>query len=210
MKKLNFGPGYASVLTVGFLAVSANAQVVISNFPGNDGIASQFLDPLRLKGMAFVVDGSSDYVITSATLRFEVLSTDVAPNLTIRKDNGSGAPGAIVGTFTNPSSYTVGHGSYTFTSSIPVAAAGTYWLTLGGDTGTGPFHWNGSSPAQTPTGTWTHAGQLFTQDGGTNWAGSGVMNTYELTATPSSVPEPASMAVLGAGALILLRRRNRR
>ena len=157
--------------------------------------------------MSFLVDASSAYTIQSATLRFNVFSTDMVPVLTLHEDSGSDKPGAILGTFTNPGGYALGISNYTFTGSFLVQPSTKYWIQLAGGTQTWDFDWNANQPSQAPTGVWTHLNQRFTSDGSQSWTTSGVMNNYEIKAT--AVPEPATMAALGLGLLAVGRRRKR-
>lgn len=198
------------VLTFGVvvtLAASAEASVVLTNMPGNDGTQSQSLSPLRQKAVSFQVDASSSYVVQSALLRLNVLDTAMSPVLTLHLDSGSNTPGALAGTFTNPSSYTLGFGSYQFQSSAVVLPSTKYWLKLSGTIEEWDFDWAANSPGITPTGSWTYLSQLFSTTGGSSWAASGVLNSFELKATP--VPEPATLAAIGLGVAGLLRRRTK-
>lgn len=190
------------------LSASAEASVVLTNIPGNDGIQSQFLSPLRQKAVSFQVDASSSYVLQSALLRLNVLDVAMSPVLTLHLDSGSNTPGALAGTFTNPSSYALGFGSYQFQSSAVVLPSTKYWLKLSGTIEEWDFDWAANSPGIAPTGSWTYLSQLFSITGGSAWVGSGTINSFELKAAP--VPEPATMAALGLGIAGLLRRRTKK
>ncbi len=196
-------------LVLGFVAAATNASanIVISNLNGNDGFQTQGLNVTRKKGMAFLVDSSSVYRIQSATLRLEVVDETMTPILTLHEDSGSDKPAAVIGTFTNPSSYSLGIANYTFEGSFLVQPSTKYWIQLSGVGASNQrdFDWKGSFPAQTPSGDWSHAGSRFTDDGGQSWANSVILNTYEIKAT--AVPEPATMAALGLGVLAVVRRR---
>lgn len=195
-----------AVMTLVGLAIAANANIVISNLPGNDGTQSASLSSTRVKGMAFTTD-SGLWTLDSAVLRLNT-NANAGPLLKLHADN-AGVPGAALGTFTNPGGFTTGIQNYTFTLGMAVNPSTKYWLVLSQPNNSTPFDWKASSPAQTPTGLWTHAGSVFSTNGGTTWSSSSILTTYEINA--SLVPEPASIIALSAAfaALAARRRKNR-
>lgn len=140
------------------------------------------------------------------TLRFRAL------------DGAGGAPSTIIGTPTvyqfrglaegagaTAAAYTLTLGGLNVT--VPNNVAVTFGLTrVGGNTGGVGFQFNAANPpaigASDPTFFWREntAGGTF---GAFNFGGTNANVAMELTA----VPEPASMAALGIGAVALLRRR---
>lgn len=204
--KLNTGRigGLYFAAALAGVPVAASADVTISNLPGNDGTQSAGLNALRLKGMSFTTDGSA-WILDSAVLRLNT-TTDDNPVLTLNADAGT-APGAILATFGNPGSFGTGIDNYTFTLGTALNPNTKYWLVFGQPAG-GAIDWKASSPAQTPSGLWTHSGSVFTTNGGTTWSTSSILTTYELNATV--VPEPATLTLLGAGLVALAARRRRR
>lgn len=183
----------------------ASAMVVLSNLPGNDGTQSAGLNNLRVKGMAFVVDGSGPYTINSVRLRLNT-TTDDSPIIELHADS-SNVPGALIGTFTNPTSFGNGIAEYDFTGSFAVDPNTKYWIVAKGPSSSA-YDWKASSPAQTPTGIWTHGGSVFSTNGGSSWSSSSILTSYWIDAT--LVPEPATLIALGAGLAALASRRRRK
>lgn len=180
----------------------ANAAIVISNHPGNDATQSAGLNTLRMKGMAFTTDAQA-WVLDSAVLRLNA-NAGAAPIFTLNADGGT-APGVALFTFTNPGSFGTGIQDYTFTGGFALNPNTKYWLVLGQTGSSSPFDWKASSPAQTPTGTWTHTGSVFTSNGGSTWSTSSILTTYFINATV--VPEPVTLVALGVGLAAIARRR---
>jgi hypothetical protein len=179
---------------------AANAFTLIGNYPPtNDGTQSATLNDLRVKAMAFTMPGTT-YALQDVTLRLRS-SLGASPLVTIR--GGGANPGGVLATLTGGPVGALGDYTYTPTSALTLLAGQQYWLVVGGAGSTGSVDWMASSPGITPTGLATHSGNLFTTNGGTSWTTSSIVNTYQVNA----VPEPATLAALGVGALALIRRR---
>ncbi len=206
---------FLAVLAFAMSVSMAHAIVIIGNYPQtNDGTQAADVDNLRWKALGFTM-GATAYNMQSVTLRLEFTATwtNNAPILTLR-GQGSGplVPGPILETLTAPGGYVTGAiNNYTFTSSNFLLQANTlYYLHLEGTPGSSlsGLNWKASSPAVTPTGPGaTHTSSLFSSNGGTTYTNSTILNTYEINA--QAVPEPATFAALGLGALALLRRRRK-
>lgn len=206
---MNYPAAFAKVCvaSAAFMAfVCADATVVLSNMPSNDGTQSALLNNDRRKAMSFTTD-NEDWFLDSATLRLNA-NENSTPLLNLHADL-AGLPGAVLATFVNPASFGTGNADYVFTSGAVVTANTKYWLVLYDPSGATPFDWKASSPAVTPTGLWEHTGSLFTTNAGGTWSNSAILNSYELQAT--IVPEPATMGALalGLGALLARRRKTK-
>jgi len=106
---------------------------VISNLPGDDDAQSGGLGHMRRKAMQFLVTGNEPYIINLARLRLRTDPSD-SPIITLNAD-ASGNPGAVVGTFTNPSSFGKGKAEYMFTGNFIVYPRTRYWIVASGPQG---------------------------------------------------------------------------
>jgi hypothetical protein len=125
-------------------------------------------------------------------------------NKTSTNPNGAVLQSGLL--FTNPSSSsdTVNNFNFTPTSTFTFLADTRYWLLA--DATAGSYDWKANTPAITPTGISgiTLSGNQFSTNNGTSYSTSGVLNSFDIQATP--VPfdfDPSfGVAVLGGGWLL--------
>jgi hypothetical protein len=112
---------------------------------------------------------------------------DVAndPSVAIWSDAG-GAPSSVLVTLNNPTFAFGVIADYVFVppAQFTLQAGQTYWIMVYNQSaGADSFHWMASSPGQTPTGTATHVGYLFSFTLPPPTAASTTFNTYLLEGT---------------------------
>jgi hypothetical protein len=150
----------------------------------------------------------STYKLTALTLLLSNPTTGKA-ELDIYDDGGL-QPGSLVGKLVSPVSYSSGLTATTFTTSgINLSANSNYWVVLKATSG--EFDW-----AWTTDNTGTGAGFQGTwgnsSDAGSTWFTYGIYPTQmSVSVASTAVPEPGSLALCGAGAVVfLLQHRYRR
>jgi hypothetical protein len=217
----------ASTIAIGLLflwsgAIPARADsVIFSNLgPGNSYQGGT--------GYTLGAPTSSDYYVTANAFTVGATSMNLAAielaagivqgtnQLTIDLDADSGgAPGAVIESFTinsaMPQFGSVSSDNLVTATSVlqPLLTAGTqYWVVLSvPDDGTTWAAWNENSIGDTgPVAQYDHGTLLFN---GSDTRGAMAILGVE----PASVPEPSTLVMMGASALVLLagglRRRNR-
>lgn len=186
------------------------SNVLLGNYPiTNDVELTPFITNQRRRAMEFSIPSGFNYVITSITLRFSSYDANDLAILQIRDHNGiSTSPGAgVVGAFTAPTGTGSAFTDYVFapSSTIVLQENTSYWLHLQGASAN-TFNWRGSSPAIVPTGIGVFGpGNLQSDTSGATWQSTLTLNSFVINGFV--VPEPASLSMLGLGAISILRRR---
>jgi hypothetical protein len=196
-------------------APSVQAQVLISNFPGNDGTSTFMNAPSGgangggvhdSKAAGFTIPAGPDYFLTSIDLRLDFFDTASVPVVAIYDNNASNNPGTLLTTLVNPT-FSTGIGNYSFTpsSAFTLVNGTTYWMVLHNAAPiANSFRWMASTPSVTPTGIATTAGYRFSNGPPPPTGNSTTFNTYSVTG--SVVPEPTSLVLVGIGAAGLIAR----
>lgn len=184
--------GIAVILSIIVACVSwstpAAADVLISNHPGNDGTATSLNGAggsIDSKAVGFTMPAGMDYFLDQITLRLTINDAANDPSVAIWSDVG-GAPSAALVTLTNPTFAVGAAADYVFvpSSQFTLQAGQTYWIMVYNQSaGADSFLWMASSPAQTPSGSATHVGYLFSYTLPPPTGTSSTFNTYLLEGT---------------------------
>lgn len=164
----------------------AQAQItLIGNLDGNDGSQTADINDLRVKAVGFTMPAGDDYYLDYCTLRLETFGANTTVTVELWSDSG-GQLGTLIETLSNPSFASSGIANYDFTSSGTTLTAGSsYWVYIYGTANGTQVDWKASSPGQTPTGTATHIGYLWSSSGPPPSSSSSIMNSYSCTASTS-------------------------
>lgn len=195
----------AAVLLINLIALAAQSEIVISNLNGDDGTESFNLNDVRSKAMGFTMGSGSDYVLEIATLRFETFGSNTQANIELWSNN-NGLLGSKLETLSNPGSFnSSGIANYEFMSAgTTLQANQSYWLLAYGTSSGSRFDWMASDPGTAPTGSATHLGALYDDNGPPPTNDSSILNSYSITAR---VPEPTSFMMFGLAMAVMARRR---
>ncbi|MBS1701978.1 MAG: PEP-CTERM sorting domain-containing protein [Armatimonadetes bacterium] len=185
-------------------AVSANADVLLDTYAGDaPGFQANgwIVATWQYMSRPFSVTGS--YTLDSIELPLGNFNDNTGVyDVSICADN-AGVPGTVLESFAV--NVTTGNGvvsSYLLNSALnPLLTTGTYYVTATTTDANlnGGWGWNNANNT---------GDQQFSTDGGGTWNNFNSTDVaVRVMGTSTTVPEPASMAVLGLGALALVRRR---
>lgn len=185
------------------LAVSAHSQVAYSSFGTGDSYQTNSIWVIGgnvQQITAFQFESATTGVLSTIEYAFSLGSAgDV--QVTLFEDS-SDEKGAILGSWTQtePDGFTSSIKSITNTNSgIGLTAGSKYWLQLAPGTSTLAGGWNINDQ--------NLSGRLYLNQSGSGFYFSQRVGAYRVST--SVVPEPASMAALGLGALALIRKRRK-
>lgn len=194
------------------LCATASAQVILGNLPAtpagtgtNLGLGIDAVN--RTKGVGLTM-GSDSLEFVSLV----ALMSNTSPASTLGGgiySNVGGNPGVELMSFipvpvpenTPPTEFTL-----TAAGSFTLDANTSYWFVLTGPTTTQSLLWQSLSPntAPTPAPGISFDGYRFSTNQGASWTNSTIFNGVAINA----IPEPATLSLLAASGIALLRRRN--
>jgi hypothetical protein len=194
-----FAPHPASGQAVTYLSNLGETTASSANVLGANWVAAHFTTGTDAAG----------YDLNSVSLLFSAGSSDPGPGFELDLYSaGTGHPGVSLGTLTG-SSDPADAGVYTYTTSgLALTASTPYWVVARPGPLTGPYLWDfTTSTSAVLSDGWQLDATQFEDSGshGSSWAvSSGDALQFSVTAT--AVPEPQTLALLGTGLAVLLRR----
>ncbi len=186
---------------------------LIGNFPSNDGGASRLSSSsgTNVRAVSFTLPTGTDYILQDAVLRLGSYDSTEVFKVQIRNDTGGLNPGPdVLANFTLPDSKGSGNFNYSFTpaTAFTFQQNTKYWLYVdisSGSGGSGTIDWLRSSSDANPTGVTpvgvaSFGAYRFSNNGGTDFANSGNLNSFQVNAT--AVPwETDALPVIGSTVL---------
>lgn len=190
------------------IAVAANADVLLNTFgtvtsPGFDVNGSYAVYYAQSVARPFVTSFGS-YNLTEIDIALAFFTTDSVLNVNLCADN-AGVPGSILETFgvinvggdlSSGSEYVLNSVTHPL-----LTMGGTYYVTITPGTPGSSGGWNFTNDGHTGPNQWS-------SNGGITWNSVTELDgAVTVQGALTSVPEPTSLAVLGLGAVALIRRR---
>ena len=199
------------------ITIHGRAAVVLSNLNDTPALASSGYEVNSGQWLAEAFTTGSDSAAYDLDHISLLIGNGDNPSqplaISIYTDSG-GQPGAQVANgllsgFNFPSNA----GTYSYAplpgSPVSLSASTNYWIVATSQASTaGYYTWSYTDSANaTATGTWTIPGtnSLYSTDQGAGWTSTAGRDQFSITANP--IPEPGTLALLCAGAWVLLFRR---
>ncbi len=205
-----------SVVVSPFAARQLRADVILSNLPGTGSYTGTTILTASAWEAVGLQTGSSPETFTDLQGYFHggTAGGDISGGIYL--DNGGKPASSASVLFDNVSVPPLTQVMETITTQSPfmLAANTEYWFVLHDPSV--PFTWqndtsngsNGAAPTAYEGG--TYEGYEFTGNTGSTWSAGGLHPTITVDASPTAVPEPASLALIGLPAAMALLRRRRK
>jgi len=201
--------GVTSVIALNVKVAPSYAVNLIGNLPSNDvsstGLSSS--SGTNVKAVSFTLPTGTDYILNNVILRLGSYGASDVFNVQIRNDTGDANPGpTILANLTLPGSQGDANFDYTFTpaTAFTFLQNTKYWLYVdisSGSGGSGSIVWRASSPAVPPAGIATYGAYRFSNNGGTSFGNSSVLNSFQINATEATLfplsPMPCPLWLVG-------------
>lgn len=189
-----------ATLLLGLAPSVGRADVILGNLGAGDG-GNVMINPNNYVAASFTM-GSQAYALSDVQVR---LTGGVPPEITfqLRGDAGGSPAGGVLVTFNGAGTSEQATNTFTFAAGSPFTLTpnSTYWLV--GSTTSSSARWVDSSPPTNPSGIGATFGQYKeSSNSGSSWSGSSVKPLFQLDGTPTGVPEPSSLALVGAVACV--------
>lgn len=189
-------------------AATSNAAIVLDTTALTD-TGTQYIKgpggflPYAEVGFTLHVPLSSDYQLDSISISFDVATSTTSSLELAAFSTGVGTPeGTLLGTFSGPTNPSGAIATYTPDTAIMLAADTDVFFRLIVPVSGGFYRIDKSTDMPGPSD-WSF-GDLYIGNG-TDWTANAGTPLIQVSAT--SVPEPGSIALLGASGLFLIRRR---
>lgn len=206
---------FLPILVLAAITAASHGAIVLGNLPQSD-----FLDTSTIsfsgqqKAVSFIMSAGQDYTLVNVTLWISGLDVPTAtsdnPDVYLAANNG-GNPGARIATLVDPiptgSSQRLN--SWTSPANVTLQAGQQYWLIVGETRANWSWLIDDTTGGISSEIGASLGGFRVSNDLGATWSGSGLQNSFQITAVPSNpVPETSTGALLMAGcAIASLRRR---
>lgn len=195
------------VLAVVF-TLSAQASVIITNFPQGGAVSNTAVDNGNYLAAGFTMPADSTYVLDDIRVELRYATTHPVTSFTAQllgSDVSGNPTGPALVTFAAPSPFTSGPSVYILAplSTVFLDAGATYWIEINAaDNDIGGLSWMGSFPGVTATGIATAAGYRYSTSNPPQTAYAFASPTFQVDGTVA--PEPGTFLLLG-GALLVVR-----
>jgi hypothetical protein len=203
--------GIGAIILLALAARPANA-VCIYNTEPNEGFSHWAWGSITSSpGLSFST-GDSAFTLNEVDLQLGTSGTPGTPIISLFQNSGNNSPGTNLGQIGSVSNFAyndqIGEGAeFQLTGlSIPLLSNTRYWIVLS-STGGGAEWANAPYPDEGNYGIGTIGEYIANSPWSENMSLAAAGDTYEMAIYGTPTPEPATIALLGLGALSLIRRK---